>query len=467
VRDNLYKNITGGGGNEIGIGQRMRDRGFKHGLVDDFQVFNAELTGIEVAQLHDGAALTDLLGKAADDLSSEEKASLYAYYLARADDVYAKQLQTVRETRTKRSETVDGIREIMVMSDLPASQTRQSYLLKRGAYDAPGEKVSPDTPAALGSLPPGHRHDRLDMARWLTDPDHPLTARVAVNHFWQICFGQGLVRTPEDFGSQGELPTHPELLDWLAKDFIENGWDVKRLMKLLVTSTTYRQSSIAQRHHQARDPENRLLARAPRYRLPAEMIRDNALAASGLLVRSLGGAPARPYELEVSFKPIGRGKGATLYRRSLYTYWKRTGPAPVMMTLDASKREVCSVKRERTATPLQAMVLLNDPQLAEAARVMGERMSRRHGGNVDALVEEMFRCYTSRRPSVEEKDILMQLYAEQVEHFTGQPAAVAELLKSGDLAESTLPKNLTKERVAATAVLASTLMNLDDCVRKR
>ena len=221
-----------------------------------------------------------------------------------------------------------------------------------------------------------------------------------------MMFGQGLVRTPEDFGRQGEPPTHPKLLDWLARDFVEHGWDVKRLLKQIAMSATYRQSSQASKELIVRDPENRLLARMSSVRLPAEMLRDNALAASGLLVHRIGGPPAKPYEVEVSFKPVGRQKGEGLYRRSLYTYWKRTGPAPVMMTLDASKRDVCRVRRERTATPLQTFVLMNSPQFVEAARVLAERMLfKKTAKTIESLLSDMFRSLTSRRPNERELQV--------------------------------------------------------------
>jgi Protein of unknown function (DUF1553)/Protein of unknown function (DUF1549)/Concanavalin A-like lectin/glucanases superfamily/Planctomycete cytochrome C len=464
VRDHLYKNITGGGGDNITIGERMRDRGFKDGLIDEFQVFNRELTALEVAQIHDGNRLRELLVKPAGALTAAERDALFEYYLSTVDADYGKQLAALRDDRAERSKTVDDLEEIMVMRDLPPSQTRQTHLLKRGAYDAPGEVVYANTPASLPPFPAGEPTNRLGLARWLTDPGHPLTARVAVNRFWQMCFGQGLVRTPEDFGSQGELPTHPELLDWLAKDFLDHGWNVKRLMKQMVESATYRQSSAIRPEVLARDPQNRLLARAPRYRLSAEMLRDNALAASGLLVREKGGPPAKPYEVAVSFKPVKRDQGAGLYRRSLYTFWKQTGPAPVMMTLDATKRDVCVARRESTSTPLQALVLLDDPQFVEAARVLGQNMIEKHGTDVNAAVMDMFRVLTAREPSSRELKLLNGFYREQLEHFRDHPEAAREYLKTGD---APCDGQIAPAQLAASGVLASTLMNLDDCVRKR
>ncbi len=390
VRDKLRKEIGGdGSGEKITIGERSRDRGFTHGLVDEFHLFERELAAIEVRQLHDGESLTTALTTPVDDLDDDQRDELFDYYLRTVSPEYAERLKALKTTREERSKTVNKIDEIMVMRELP--DPRPTFLLKRGAYDAPAERVEPRTPEALTPLLSEQPANRLGLARWLTSPEHPLTSRVAVNRFWQMCFGQGLVRTPEDFGSQGETPTHPALLDWLAKDFIDNDWNVRQLLKLLVTSATYRQNSVVSPDLRRRDPDNRLWARANLYRLPAEMIRDNALAVSGLLVEKRGGPPVRPYEVEVSFKPMKRDEGEGLYRRSLYTFWKRTGPAPVMMAFDASKRDVCVVKRERTSSPLQAIVLLNDPQFVEAANHLAQRLQRQHGDQVERVINDMFR----------------------------------------------------------------------------
>ena len=258
------------------------------------------------------------------------------------------------------------------MRELPTRRT--SYLLVRGNYDDPGEPVYPDTPVALGGRPL-QPANRLGLARWLTQPKgHPLTARVQVNRIWQMLFGYGLVRTPEDFGRQGERPTHPKLLDWLAEDFVQHGWDIRRLIKQIVMSATYQQASVRSTDDLDRDPDNRWLARGAAFRLPAEMLRDNALAVSGLLVERCGGPPVKPYDVEEAFTPVERDHGEGLYRRSVYTYWKRTGAAPVLTTFDASQRDVCRVRRERTSTPLQALVLLNGPQFVEASRVLAQRV---------------------------------------------------------------------------------------------
>jgi len=462
VRDNLFKNITGGGGDNITIGQRTRDRGFANGLVDDFQVFDRQLTSIEIAELHDGKSLSTLRSSSSEDVADEQDNAFYAYYLATADEPYRAQLSALQKVRAERSNIADPVQEIMVMHELP--EPRPTFLLTRGAYDAPAEPVTAGTPATFGPFPADQPRNRLGLARWLTDRKHPLTARVAVNRFWQACFGRGLVRTPEDFGSQGMLATHPELLNWLAIGFIEHGWDVKRLLKKIVMSATYRQSSSVNPELLIRDPDNRLLARTSRYRLSAEMLRDNALAASQLLVNRIGGSPARPYEVAVSFKPVARDKDDGLYRRSLYTYWKRTGPAPVMMTLDASKRDVCRVRRERTSSPLQALVLMNGPQFSEASRQLSQRLIEQHRDNVDAIIIDMFRVLTSRRPADAEKVILRDLYRQQIAFFEQHPERADEFLKIGD---APLDASVTAPQLAATSILATTLFNFESCVMKR
>ncbi len=371
VRDNLTKNITGGGAKTLDVGQRFRDRGFKNGLVDELQVFDRCLTPIEVAQVHDQQSLDQLLSKTPDGLPDVQKDQLYEYYLTSFDEEYAKAADQLKSVRQQRSKLRDPLLEVMVMRELP--EPRQAYLLKRGSYNAPGEPVEPAVPASLPPFPDHMPRNRLGLAKWLTSPEHPLLARVTVNRMWQSLFGQGLVATPEDLGSQGQLPSHPKVLDWLSRSFIDSGWDVKQLVKTIVMSSTYRQDSACSEPLRSKDPDNVLLGRGPRYRLPAEMLRDNALLASGLLVDKVGGPAVKPYQpdglwKEKSGKTYTRDKGEGSHRRSLYTYWKRTSPPPAMMTLDAAKRDVCQVKRQTTATPLQALVLLNDPQYVEASR---------------------------------------------------------------------------------------------------
>lgn len=458
VRDNLYKNITGSGGDNIAIGQRFRDKGFKQGLVDEFKVFNRQLSDLELQHLFDGETLSETLEKPSAELNAQQKLQLKQYYLHLFDEPFGNQLAAVKAARDHRSKLVDGAQEIMVMQEMPTR--RETFILNRGAYDQPTDAVSPATPAAFG-LPVPEQADRLSLATWVTNPENPLTARVYVNRIWQMMLGKGLVSTPEDFGSQGAIPTHPALLDWLSVSFMENGWDTKGLIRMIARSSTYRQSSVATEGELAIDPENRLLSHANRFQLPAEMLRDNALFVSGLLVDKLGGPSVKPYEVAESFKPVARGKGEQLYRRSLYTYWRRTAPAPVMMTLDAAKREVCSVARERTSSPLHAIVLLNDPQLVEAARKMGENLIKHFGDDYSRAIATAFEHLTSRSASDAEISVLKQAYQQQLTYFKEHPEETTQFLSTGDAGRD---MQLPAEQVASMAMVINLLLNYDDCV---
>ena len=354
------------------------------------------------------------------------------------------------------------------MEDLP--QRRVTHLLKRGAYDTPGEEVQPETPRKVLAFPTNAPRNRLGLAQWLTDRHNPLTARVAVNRVWKMHFGRGLVATPEDFGSQGRLPSHPELLDWLAGWFMDSGWDVKELHKLIVSSATFRQSSRTPRELVERDPENHLLARGPKLRLLAEQIRDGALAASGLLNRNLGGLSVKPYQPTGLWEQSGTGKtytqdhGDKLYRRSLYTFWRRTAPPASMLTFDAISREVCTAKRETTATPLQSLVLLNDPQFIEAARVLSEKLLKEFPKDKARRNREAFRKLTGRLPDKTETKILRQLFAEQTQLFTKDNESAKKLLSTG---ESKWDASLPPAEFAAMTTLVSAIMNFDEFVVER
>ena len=461
VRDHLLKTIIDKK-DHIAIGARNRDFGFTKGLVDDLQIFERELTALEVAHLFDGNSLSSVLAKPSEELLENERDQLFEYYLSTIDISVQSHLQQLHNLRQQRGKLVDSIPEIMVMRDM--EKVRPTFVLERGRYDARGERVEPLTPEVLLDFPSDEPRNRLGLAAWLTERQHPLTARVAVNRLWQVLFGEGLVRTPEDFGSQGELPTHPQLLDWLAIDFIDNGWNVKRLLKQLVMSSTYRQSSQPRIDLEARDPENRWLARGGRHRLTAEMIRDTALSVSGLLVERVGGPPTLPYEVAASFRPTDHEKGEGLYRRSLYTKWRRTGPPPMMMAFDAAKRDVCVVKRERTSTPLQALVLLNAPQMVEAARVFGEKLVIKYQWDTGAIVNEMFRTLTGRRASPEEQQVLLAMYQKQLQQFRENPLQAKEFLATG---EAPRDDKLDVVQVATTGALAGALMNFDGCLMKR
>ncbi len=461
VKDQLTKNITGGGHDHAAIGARFRDKGFPGGVVDEFRIFERALAPVEMRHLFDGETLTRWMQKPAEALSTREKAALKAYYLAAVNQRVAAAREALQTLRRQICGLEDGMREIMAMKE--RKTPRVSYVLARGAYDARLAPAANETPEILSDFPEHWSRNRLGLARWLTAPNHPLTARVTVNRYWQMLFGQGLVKTPEDFGSQGSPPSHPKLLDWLAADFIENGWNLKRLLRQLVTSAAYRQQSAAGTDLRRADPENIWLGRAPKLRLPAEMIRDNALAASGLLVSKIGGPPVKPYEVAASFKPSKVDTGEGLYRRSLYTYWKRTAPAPVMMALDASKRDVCSVRRETTATPLQAFVFMNDPQFVEAARHLALRIVQSGLKGDGERLSRLFRILTGRRPKPAEAAVLQKLLQEQREYFAAEPDRAKAFLSIGF---SSLAEAEKTAELAAMAAAASGLMSHDECLMK-
>ncbi len=353
------------------------------------------------------------------------------------------------------------------------AKPRETHLLKRGEYDKKGDQVHPNVPAILPPFPADQPTNRLGLARWLVDPSHPLTARVAVNRFWQHHFGTGIVKTSEDFGSQGEPPTHPELLDWLATEFIASGWDMKKVHRLIVTSATYRQSSRQASEVAARDPENRLAARGPRFRMDAEMLRDYMLAVSGLLVSEMGGKGVRPYQPDGIWEAVAyptsstakykRDDGSALYRRSLYTFWKRTAPPPSMLAFDSPSRESCRVRRERTNTPLQALALMNDPQYVEAARHLGKRIMREGGSAAPDRLEYGFRLVTARRPDEKERRILENLYRAHLAEYEQKPEAAETLLGVG---ESPVASDLEASELAAWTLVANTLLNLDETINK-
>lgn len=411
---------------------------------------------------------------AAETRTPEQAKQLRQHYRDKVSVELRHLRETVAQAKKARDELERQIPSAMVMADL--EKPRDTFMRMRGAYDQLGEKVSAATPAALPPLPAGEAPNRLGLARWLVAPNHPLTARVAVNRYWQMFFGTGLVKTAEDFGSQGEWPSHPELLDWLSREFMESGWNIKYLQRLMLTSATYRQTSRAEPALFERDPENRLLGRGPRFRLQAEFIRDQALALSGLLNGRIGGKSVSPYQPaglweELSMREDSKNfsaqffvqsKGPDLYRRSMYTFWKRSSPPPQMSTFDAPDRETCTVRRPRTNTPLQALVLLNDPTYIEASRKLAERLLNRTGTDADR-VAWAFRLATARIPSSEEKAILLRVLEQQRRHYRANLPAAEELLSTG---EATRDLTLDAAELAAWTLLSSTILNLDETVTK-
>jgi len=469
VRNGLFKDITYEGGEpELALGFRFRDAGFKGGRFDEFRVFNRALTSLEAAHLAGRSDLEQAWQAEPDRLPDAQRTGLLAYYQANVDPLIRRKTDELHTLRGEYSRLINPIPEAMVMQELP--QPKPAFILKRGAYDAPGEPVSASTPSALPPFPSDLPRNRLGLARWLIDPDHPLTARVTVNRLWQMMFGKGIVETSDNFGSQGAQPTHPELLDWLTREFISSGWNVKHLLTLMATSATYRQSSHVNPELLARDSGNSLLARGPARRLTAEMLRDQALASSGLLVESRGGPAVKPYQPEGLWEvAMGRpqydqSKGPNLYRRSLYTFWKRTVPHPAMIAFDAAERNICVAKRQSTSTPLQALALLNDVQIVEASRFLSQRMLKEGGSSDVEKSTWLFRLLTSRKPTASEVGVLTQLLADQRALFGSDPAAVKKLLALG---ESRNDPALDPVELAAGAVLAEAILNHDEAVLRR
>lgn len=462
VKDNLSREITGGGGDNISLGERFRDRGFKGGKIDDFRVFSRQLSSLECLMAFDESAAIEILRLPVEQQDDAHQNLLYDYFLAAIDTEWALSLTALQAARAELAKLNDSLTEIMVMRELP--EPKKAWVLFRGEYAQRREEVTAGFPAALSPPPEGAPMNRLGLAQWITDPRHPLTARVTVNRVWQSLFGRGLVRTAEDFGSQGARPLYPEVLDTLALQLIRSGWDMKQLVRTIVLTETYRQRSSADLQTLTDDPDNEWLARAPRFRLSAEMIRDNALLAAGLLNPAMGGAPINPYEMTESFKPAAASNGDAVYRRSLYTNWRRTGPPPAMIAFDAPRRAVCAAKRERTDSPLQALILLNGVQYVEAARVLGESLHSQANGDVLKMIEQgCLRCL-SRNPDERETAILSQLYEEQLEYFRSHPGDAEQLLKIGRKPYNT---SIGTNELAAAAMLAQALLNHDECVVKR
>lgn len=474
VIDNLYKDIIFFNYEDpiypapiepgLQIGGRWRGVGVKGALVDEVLVYDRELTAIEALQLGASEAAKRLIAQSPDQLNVGDQALLKDHYLSTSSSVLQQKQKDLQEARANLYHEMEDIQEIMVMKEMETP--RQTYILERGLYDAYGEEVFPAVPNNLLPWPDTLPKNRLGLAKWLTHPDHPLTARVAVNRYWQNYFGQGIVRTSEDFGNQGELPSHPELLDWLALWFMDSDWDVKGLQKLIVMSATYQQTSLASKGLLERDPENLLLARGPKGRLSSEMLRDNALAASGLLNPKIGGESVRPYQppglWKMNSNTYVQDTGANLYRRSLYTLWKRTVPNPTLFTFDQPERSECTVRRQKTNTPLQALVLLNDPTYLEAAKVIGESITK-EGSNRQSLVRA-YKRITGKDPSPSELDIFQELQASEYRIFKEDHRKIKGWLAAGAY---TIDPNLEAERVAANAIVASVMLNSEASITKR
>ena len=452
------------------IGASGSDKPRFQGAIDDVRIYATVLTPEQAAVVATGESITEIAAIVPDQRTTAQSNKIRFCFL----DQYAPESirdawRKVRELERQREELWDSFPTVMVMEEM--QPRRQTFRLIRGAYDNPGDPVSPGVPAVFPPLPDGEERNRLAFARWLVNPRHPLTARVTVNRFWQMYFGTGLVKTVENFGTQGEYPSHPELLDWLATTFVESGWDVKAMQRVIVTSATYRQASKASPTQYEVDPENRRLSRGPRFRLPAQMIRDQALAVAGLLVERVGGPSVKPYQppgLWADFAFDGKrgyeqSDGDDLWRRSLYTFWKRTLGPPTLMTFDASTRETCIVRRGRTNTPLQALNLMNDVTYIEAARRLAERMMTEGGTTPSERVAYAHQLAMARRPSPEAEAVLVDALHHHQDRYQNDRAAALELVSMGEFPRDEI---LDVAELASYTMVASLILNLDGTITK-
>jgi len=447
--------------------EKLRDATFKGGSIDDLQYYDKALSSDHVQILSQTNPRHLMLA----NLNTTSRAALHQLWLrntpkfkslAKKQKDYEAELDTFEKAH---------ITKVSIMKEMDTP--RDTYLLSRGAYDQPddSEELDPAVPAALPPIEASLPRDRLGLARWLVSPKNPLTARVAVNRYWQMYFGTGLVKTPEDFGSQGAIPSHPKLLDWLASEFMASGWNIKAMQKRIVMSATYRQSSRVSKSLLEKDPENRLLARGPRFRLYGQALRDQALAISGLMSKQRGGPPVMPYqpeglwdELDAKGYKYIEGSGEDLYRRSMYTFWRRTVPPPSMMNFDNASREVCSVRLSSTNTPLQALNLMNDPQFVEAARVLAQRMIHEGGPSLSDQITFGHRIVLSRPPQSQTLEILRASYTDHLERYTQEPKNAQALVSIG---ASKPDENIKSPQLAAMTMVANVLLNLDETVTKQ
>jgi len=463
--DNLQSSIHTGA--PFKIGQRDSDSTLAQAGLQDLSLFGRELQAEDILGLMSPPRIHWLATRAPTDRTAAESDELFALWLPAADATYRQQTRTLATLKQEETQIRQRGTVAYVMDE--SADAPEAYVLYRGQYDQRRERVEPNTPAFLPPMPPDLPRNRLGFAQWLLRPENPLTARVTVNRCWQELFGTGIVKTAGDFGVAGEPPSHPELLDWLAVDFREHGWDVKRMYKLMVMSATYRQSAVATPQKIERDPANRLLARGPRFRMDAEMVRDYALAASGLLVEQIGGPSTRPYQPPGIWSIVGMPEGDTrnyvqdhgdnLYRRSLYTFWKRQAPPASMDIFNAPSRETCTVRRERTDTPLQALVTLNDPQFVEAARKLAEASLHAKDHALDFMAERLL----ARPLTSAEKKIVAASASGLLAHYQQAPKEAEQLLAVGE-AKPAGPCD--PPTLAAYTMVANELLNLDEVLNK-
>lgn len=471
--DHLYKSILFKwdihtyGFHGFRMGRRDGMRSFVNGGIDNLKIYNKALSAVEVKYLEDQKVLKNIL----EAKTEASKTLLSEYYFSNFYKPLEAEKQQLQDLKKQLTQHVDSIPEIMVLGDL--QEPRPTFVLDRGQYDAPTEEVFPGVPEAILPFDDKLPKNRLGLSKWLFDSENPLTARVFVNRIWQMHFGRGIVETADDFGSQGSLPSNPELLDYLAVSFMESGWDIKALHKEIVMSATYQQSSKVDSKLLEIDSENVLLARGPSFRLPAEMIRDNALSISGLLSEKIGGPSVYPYQPKGLWDELSNKKwrykylqepGEGLYRRSLYTVWKRTSPPPSMSIFDVADRGVCSVKRRQTSTPLQALALLNDPQYIEAGRVLAENLMKQHPNDTTRQLQQAFKLSTGRTPAMNELNILQQFYKDELNRFSTENDNTVAYLNIG---EKPLDNETDKVQVAALATVINGIMNTTDAFTLR
>lgn len=466
VRDNLYKDIAYNNAYmgkdsvesaSLALAGRHNDTTLTNAMVDEFKFFECDLSAAEVRL--DAGINTKTVPQ-----------EWFQWWLREVDESWKKVSAELQALRAEEAAIAEKMKEVMVMREMPGER-RPTHVLTRGHFLAKAAMVGPDTPSNVFAFPADLPRNRLGLAQWLTDPKNPLTSRVFVNRVWQMFFGRGIVGTSEDFGVQGQLPSHPQLLDWLALSFMDSGWDIKALCKLITLSNTYRQSSIPAKLEMLKDdPDNKLLSRGPRMRLTAEQLRDNALAISGLLNRRLSGEPVMPYQPAGLWEDSGtqhsytQSKGADLYRRSLYTFWRRTLPPPSMSVFDAPTREFCKTRRDKSSSPMQALVLFNDPQFLEAARVLAENLVRETPGDDVARVKKAYRLSTSLDADEWQTKILAKLLQEQRAHFQSAPKDAESLRRKNG--EYPVDEKLSEVEVAATTLLVRALLASDECVMK-
>ena len=455
------------------LGRRFNSAQTNGAEIDDVRFYSRSLSPLEVQVISNSDPISPILAITENNRTKAQKEILVSHYFESKDKTYQKIFRQKKDTDKSLEELRNKKLTSMIMGDNPPNKTRKTYVLMRGQYASPdkSKEILPDTPAFLPPMKEELPKNRLGLANWLMDKDHPLTARVTVNRYWQTIFGRPLVSTPGDFGSQGSWPTHPQLLTWLAKDFIDHGWNIKRTIKQMVMSSTYRQASITRPEHSRKDPLNLYHARAPRFRLMGEFVRDNALAISGLLNRTFGGPGVKPYQppglwVEVSLsggRRFVRDKGENLYRRSMYTYWKRSAPHPGLMAFDTPTRETCTLQRQRTNTPMQALVTLNDDQFIEASRAFAQRILNSPAKSFSDRINWAFEVATGHPADDLRREVLKDAFEYQKEVFTKEPNRADELLKIGETVRDT---SVNVQEHATWTILASMILNLYETLNR-